>query len=787
MSSSSAIRAGRAYVEMYLEDGKLERGLRKAQQRIAGFGSAMRRIGAGLMGFGAGILAPLAATIHVASALEETMNKFDVVFGNNAEAAKAWADSFAADVGRSKQQVADFLSGTQDLLVPIGFEAGAAEKMSKDLTGLAVDLASFNNKADSDVLRDLHAALTGSGEVMKKYGVIVSEAAVKLRLLNEGIDPKAASEQEKVMARWSIILEGTTAAQGDAMRSAGSFANQMKALRGRIADTAAEIGSTLLPVVTPLVTQAADAVQSFAKWASENKELFITLGKVGAATVAAGVALVGIGTVLGALSSIMGVATTATVALNVAMTFLAANPVVLAFAAIATTAVAAGVAIYYLTDATAELANEMQSAREEGDKMRETDAALIDRLVELADKQRMSTDEMKEAHSIINTLRDQYGNLGISIDETTGKIDGMTGAQGRLNDAMRAAAEMQLADELEEQRRNIQALKDEQESLQGVRGVLATVAGYAAPVAAVVAAGPDLVPDMVDEVGHKIKTATIEANVLQARLDALRAGDSAAITGVLPEEATDTETGQGTDPATGQAAATAAAGNASDEERWARRAEQLRLQAIEERGFREKGLIDERYKHEIAKAKEAGASAKQLADIEKARSLEFQASDKAAFEDSQAVKARAVKDAQAVKARAVEDAERKRVAIINQRADLDDDIARIKIDMSDMTDAEKQIAHLTRDRDQGFAGTTDVAVRGKIEERLNLQIEQIQAGSNEAFKRADPSAGTFSATEAGRGMGGGSAMDRVADNTKRMVAGIDTLNRTARRSKLVFG
>ncbi len=218
--------------------------------------------------------------------------------------------------------------------------------------------------------------------------------------------------------------------------------------------------------------------------------------------------------------------------------------------------------------------------------------------------------------------------------------------------------------------------------------------------------GSDVVAGQVDEIGDKIKAATIEANVLQARLDALREGDSAAITGVIPEEATDAETGQG--------AAAVAAGNASDDERWSRRVEQLRLQKIEERGFREKGLIAERYAFEIAKAKEAGASAKQLADIEKARSLEFQASDKAAFEDSQAVKARAA-----------EDAERKRVAIINQRADLDDDIARIKIDMSDMTDAEKQIAHLTRDRDQGFAGTTDAAVRGKIEEQYELRVKQI--------------------------------------------------------------
>ena len=47
------------------------------------------------------------------------------------------------------------------------------------------------------MLRDLHAALTGSGEVMKKYGVLVNEAAAKQEVLNQGLDPKVATDQQK--------------------------------------------------------------------------------------------------------------------------------------------------------------------------------------------------------------------------------------------------------------------------------------------------------------------------------------------------------------------------------------------------------------------------------------------------------------------------------------------------------------------------------------------------------------------------------------------------------------
>ena len=318
MAAAQGIRAGRAFVELFADDSKLVRGLKAAQRRLRNFGASVRAMGAKMLAVGSLVAGPLAFSVKSASDMEETMNKFNVVFGASAKVVKEWGDSFGAQVGRSKQQIADFLAGTQDLLVPIGFDAGAATEMSKQLTGLAVDLASFNNKADADVLRDLHAALTGSSEVMKKYGVIVNETAVKQELLNQGIDKNNATEQQKVMARWAIIMRGTTAAQGDAIRSAGSFANQMKALRAKVADAAVEVGSALLPVITPLVTKITEAVQIAAAWIKRNQALVVTIFKIGAAVAAGGIALVvlgaaisGVATVFGALATVVSAAGTA--------------------------------------------------------------------------------------------------------------------------------------------------------------------------------------------------------------------------------------------------------------------------------------------------------------------------------------------------------------------------------------------------------------------------------------------------------------------------------------------
>jgi len=244
----SDVRAGGAYVELLLRDKGFQDGLRKAGGGLKSFAKSAAVIAGPLLSaFG------FTKLIQEASDFEEVMNKFNVVFGQNAANVKKWGDEFAKEVGRSKKQIAEFMGNTQDLFVPLGFEPGAATELSKQVTRLSLDLASFNNMQDADTIRDLHAALTGSGEVMKKYGVIVSEAAVKQELLNQGMDPKNATEQEKVQARLNIIMAGTSAAQGDAIRSAGGFANQMKALQSAISDTAVIIGSLMLPTVTQFV------------------------------------------------------------------------------------------------------------------------------------------------------------------------------------------------------------------------------------------------------------------------------------------------------------------------------------------------------------------------------------------------------------------------------------------------------------------------------------------------------------------------------------------------------
>ncbi len=239
---------------------------------LSAIGAILKKLA--LFGGAAAALAGVAFAkiIGAASEMEETMGKFGVVFGEEAGRVGKWSNSMADKLGVSRQEMAGMLSSMQDLLVPMGVNATTAEGMSKQFSQLAVDLGSFNNMPTERVFQDLQAAISGSGEVMKKYGVVLTEANVKQELLNMGMNPKTATDAAKAQARMNIIMRGTTAAQGDAVRTAGSFANQMKRLRSNITNVAASLGGPMLAGLSGVVQTINTKVQGAFAWIEGNSD-----------------------------------------------------------------------------------------------------------------------------------------------------------------------------------------------------------------------------------------------------------------------------------------------------------------------------------------------------------------------------------------------------------------------------------------------------------------------------------------------------------------------------------
>ena len=208
------------------------------------------------------------ALIKLTSDIEEMQGKSTVVFGNFRKNVVKELTEFGDAVGRSSFELEGMASSIQDTFVPMGFARGEAAKLSVELTKLAVDTASFNNASDTETMEAFKSALVGNHETVRRFGVVITQANLDQELFNMGIagGAKAATNAQKVQARLNLITAGVSDAHNDAARTAGSFANQSRALMAALKELAAGIMANVLPMATSIVfalREGAEAAKEF--------------------------------------------------------------------------------------------------------------------------------------------------------------------------------------------------------------------------------------------------------------------------------------------------------------------------------------------------------------------------------------------------------------------------------------------------------------------------------------------------------------------------------------------
>lgn len=327
------VKAGGAFVELSLRIEGFKKGIQLAERKLAALATSIRNIGAGLVAAGGSAATAFVPAIKAASQYQEQISKFRVLFDELSSQTEEFSKDFAKQVGRSRLELVKFLAEAQGLFIPIGFDRSSAAELSKTMTKLAIDLASFNNVADADAFRALFSGLTGEIEPLRKFGVFLNDARISQELFNRSIDPEKASTQEKTLARLAIILRDTASAQNDATRTSGSFENQLKRLQSEVSNLAVTSGNLLLPTVTKYVKLLSEAVITTSQYADRNSQLVSGLASSAAWITAAGAALLG-------LSAAISAAAFATNTLSAALATLTgvvgtiSSPVVVAIAVV---------------------------------------------------------------------------------------------------------------------------------------------------------------------------------------------------------------------------------------------------------------------------------------------------------------------------------------------------------------------------------------------------------------------------------------------------------------------
>lgn len=312
------LNVGSVVAQIKATTDQFHAGVRDAKDQLTGLSStaektskALTNAGKTLSGVGTKLtkfvtlplIAAGGATIKFASDAEETRSKFETVFGDMADDVNRWAEQLGRDVGRARTDIRGWSATLQDTFVPMGMAREQAADLSKGLVELAIDVASFNNVADSQVIENFTSAIVGNHQAVAKYGIIINETRLQQEALNRGLDPKNLTENEKAFLRYQIILASSGDAMGDARRTAASFANQMKALRAGVRNLAEDVGEMLLPTATKVVGWLREGADWFSRLNPGVRETAIRVAAVVAAlgllTLVLGKAMVIGGKVLG--------------------------------------------------------------------------------------------------------------------------------------------------------------------------------------------------------------------------------------------------------------------------------------------------------------------------------------------------------------------------------------------------------------------------------------------------------------------------------------------------------
>lgn len=284
------------------------------EAKMKNMSSKLQDTGGSISSFGAkwslGISTPLTiagkSMVTAASDYEENLNKIDVAFGKSSDTVKAWAENATKQFGLSRNQALESTALFGDMATSMKLSKSEAADMSMSLAGLAGDLASFKNIGIDQAMTALSSVFTGETESLKQLGIVMTQTNLDAFALANGFGKTTSemSQAEQVQLRYAYVMAMTTNAQGDYARTADGTANSMRTFQGAVDNLNIALGEHLLPLLTPLIQGATNLINKFAEADPKLQQLILTIGMI---AIVVGPALVATGSLISSVGTIIGV------------------------------------------------------------------------------------------------------------------------------------------------------------------------------------------------------------------------------------------------------------------------------------------------------------------------------------------------------------------------------------------------------------------------------------------------------------------------------------------------
>ena len=258
------------------------------------------------------------SAIDTASSLTEVQNVVDMVFNkideggnlllNNAKVIDEWAERCASAFGSTTLEMKKFASTFGAMFSASGINNDDyILTMSKNLSQLSGDLASFYNISNEQAFEKLQSGISGMVQPLRELGISISVANMENFMLQQGIDATwdSLSEANKQIVRYNYIMQTTAMAQGDFVRTQNSYANSVRQLTSSFAQLKQQVGTSLIAILQPVIKVIATIINYLTVlWQMFNK-VFGLFGKGGGGGSATG-SLASASTGMGGLADSVG-------------------------------------------------------------------------------------------------------------------------------------------------------------------------------------------------------------------------------------------------------------------------------------------------------------------------------------------------------------------------------------------------------------------------------------------------------------------------------------------------
>ena len=185
----------------------------------------------------------------------ESINLYTMSVGQYAEAGKKWATEISNALYLDTAEIYQYTGQFFNLTRGLGATAEAADLMSRNLTQLSYDMASYLNIDVSVANNKLMSAMSGQTKAVTSVGIAVQSASLQelAYSLNIQKSVQEMTQAEKTYLRYIQIMRSTTQMQGDLGRTIITPTNAMRLLKTQITLLARAIGQVFTPIIMEVI------------------------------------------------------------------------------------------------------------------------------------------------------------------------------------------------------------------------------------------------------------------------------------------------------------------------------------------------------------------------------------------------------------------------------------------------------------------------------------------------------------------------------------------------------